>query len=293
MNAEIIMRIGGHVSIAGGYANALIRAREIGANCAQFFSSSPRIWKMQKISDDQIKKFNLLKKELEIDPIYFHASYLINLADSDRIGELSKESLVYELGLAEELGVLGTIIHLGSYGVDEVGIRSQGLSEKRFEILIRNIQFVLDNTAETYFIIENAGNKKIGVTLDEIGRIVHALNSSRLKVCLDTCHLWGGGYDLSTQDKFNSFFQEFNQKIGLDRLEVFQINDSKEALGSFRDRHENIGEGNIPLEEFKLLFNDEKTKTKPFILEVPGADHKSGPDTVNIEKLKSLISTNE
>jgi deoxyribonuclease-4 len=277
-------KIGGHLSAAGGYANALDRAIAIGANCLQLFSSSPRIWGITPVSDEQTNHFTKKKHELAIDPIYFHASYLVNFADSDRIGKASIHTLIQELQLAKKMEILGSIIHLGSFKQQEQPTAQQ------YNILFSNIQEVLDQTPEdTFFIIENAGNKKLCWSLDELGFIVRELNSPRVRVCLDTCHLWGAGFDLSTPEKFDAYFLEFDKKVGLDKLEVFQVNDSKDARGSFRDRHENIGEGNIPREEFRLLLNDDKTKDIPFILEVPGED-KKGPDKYNVDVLKSLIT---
>lgn len=276
-------QIGGHLSVSGGYDKALERAVDIGANCLQIFSSSPRIWGIAPVSDEQTQTFREKKHELLIDPIYFHASYLVNFADNERIGKASIQTLIQELTLAARMEILGSIIHLGSFKQQEQPTTQQ------YSLLFSNIQAVLDQTPEnTFFIIENAGNKKLCWSLDELGFIVKELNSARVRVCLDTCHLWGAGYDLSSPEKFAAYFLEFDHKVGLDKLEVFQVNDSKDTLGSFRDRHENIGEGNIPLEEFRLLLNNPKTRDIPFILEVPGED-KKGPDARNVQILKDLI----
>lgn len=275
--------IGGHLSISGGHVNALHKTKEIGGNCLQLFSSSPRNWAVTPPTKEQIQEFVDAKHKLEIDPIYFHASYLINLADNGPTGEKSVQTLIDELQLAKKMKVKGTIIHLGSFKLKE-----ERPSDTHYDVLFRNINIVLQNTPEeTLFIIENAGNKKICCSLKELGFIVKELNNPRVKVCLDTCHLYAAGYDLSTLEKFAAYFTEFEKKVGLENLEVFQINDSKDPLGSFRDRHENIGEGEIPLETFRLLLTDKRTRNKPFILETPGFD-KNGPDKRNIETLKQL-----
>ncbi|MEK7605249.1 MAG: deoxyribonuclease IV [Patescibacteria group bacterium] len=275
------LKIGAHLSIAGGYHNALHKINEIGGNCLQIFSSSPRNWGVQPVSDEQIETFLTERKKYAIDPVYFHASYLVNFADNDRIGKASIQTLIDELNLAKRMNIVGSIIHLGSFK------QAEKPTAKQYDIVFNNVQAVLDSTPEgTYFIIENAGNKKLNWSLSELGFIVRQLNHPRIKVCLDTCHLWGAGCDLSTEDKFKTYFDEFEQKVGMDRLEVFQINDSKDPLGSFRDRHENLGMGQIPEDEFKMLVNSSLTKNKPFILEVPGLD-KKGPDKANIDKFKS------
>lgn len=274
-------KIGAHLSIAGGYENGLIKAKEIGANCLQIFSASPRNWNTHTtISKEKTEEFINLKNRLQIDPIYFHASYLINLADSGRVGRLSVTSLVSELILAEKLDIRGSIVHLGSF---------KGQKEN-YEILLGNINEVLKNTPpKTLLIIENAGNKKICCTLNEMWYIVRRLNSDRVRVCLDTCHLWTAGYNLSTPQKFSKFFSEFDKKIGLEKLELFQVNDAKDALGSFRDRHENLGDGKIPAETFRLLMTSPLTKDLPMILEVPGSN-KKGPDKKNVKVLGELAA---
>lgn len=278
------LKVGGHLSIAGGYHNALISTEKIGGNCLQIFSSSPRNWGVQPVSDEQIELFLSERKKYNINPVYFHASYLVNFADNDRIGKASITTLTDELKLAKKMNVVGSIIHLGSFKQEEKPTIEQ------YDIVFKNVQAVLDATPqETYFIIENAGNKKLNWSLTELGFITKQLNHPRIKVCLDTCHLWGAGYDLSTEEKFKAYFDEFEQKVGMDRLEVFQINDSKDPLGSFRDRHENLGMGQIPEEEFRLLVNNPLTKNIPFILEVPGLE-KKGPDKANIDKFKSYLA---
>lgn len=270
--------IGGHLSVAGGFPIALQRTVQIGGNTLQIFSSSPRSWAPRIVSETEIKEFVRLKQELGIDPIYFHASYLINLADGGDLGQKSVGSLIFELNLAAKLGIKGSIIHLGSFNRD-------GTS---YATLIANCREVLDQTpGNTLFIIENAGSRKIGLTLEEIGRIIKDLSSDRVRVCLDTCHMHAAGFDVSTHVKFDVFFKEFDQKIGLEKLEVFQVNDSKFALRAYRDRHENIGMGTIPPETFHLLLTDPRTKSKPFILETPGFDH-NGPDKENVQRLQVL-----
>lgn len=278
------MKIGAHLSVAGGYQNALLKTKEIGGNCVQIFSSSPRSWQPYFPSPDTISSFVEMKNNLKIDPIYFHASYLINLANDNFIGEQSVKTLIKELILSEKMQVKGTIIHLGSFK-----LKAEEPTSAQYEILFKNIQSVLDEIPnDSLFIAENAGSRKIGATLEELGFIVRTINDKRIKICIDTCHAHAAGYDLSTSDSFNRFWDTFDKKIGMDNLEVFQVNDSKDQLGSFRDRHENIGEGLIPQSVFSQLLTDTRTKDIPFILEVPGTDRK-GPDIKNIQKLLSLI----
>jgi deoxyribonuclease-4 len=281
MSGKNLLKIGGHVSIAGGLHMSLDRVKEIGGNCLQIFSTSPRGWNMAKVSKSDLKIFNDKKHNLGIGPIYFHACYLINLADNNLIAEKSVATLIHELKLAKELGVRGSVIHVGSF-------KGKEPTEKDFNILVKNIKEILKNTPkESLFIIENSGTRKIGKDLKEIQKIIDSVGGDRLRVCLDTCHLHAAGYDLSDDGKFKKFLKEFDSIIGLDKLEVVHMNDSRDDLGSLRDRHENIGKGFVGKEVFKNFLTNPKTKNLPFILEVPGFDGM-GPDVKNVEIVKSL-----
>lgn len=280
------MKIGAHTSIGGGYTEALRRITEFGGNCLQMFSTSPRGWKFSKISDSDAKAFVRLKQERDIEPVYFHASYLINLADDGRIGHLSKQSLINELNLAPKLKVKGDIIHLGSF-------KDRGeeplFKHKRYGVLITNIREVLDNSPKnTFFIIENSGMRKVGKYIEEIEQIIKDVGNGQVRVCLDTCHLHAAGYDITSRAKLDVFLKDFDKRIGLKKLEVWHMNDSRDPFGSFRDRHENIGDGEIGLETFRFLLNHPKIKHLPFIIETPGFNQQ-GPDKKNIDILKGLV----
>ena len=282
------MKIGAHLSIAGGYDKALERVHAIGGNCLQIFSASPRGWNHATITDGSKILFLDTKKRLGISEVFFHASYLVNLADNGRIGEESKKSLIAELNVASQLGIIGSIVHIGSFKGNPPAVWDVS-QDKKYSVLINNIHEVLTHTPQdTFLIIENAGNKKIGQNIDEIALIIRDVNNERLKVCLDTCHLFSAGYDLSTQQKLDEFLAEFEKKIGLKKLVVFHVNDSRDPFNSGRDRHENIGEGTLSTEPFKLLLKDKKTCNLPFIIETPGFDG-NGPDKKNIDILKSLV----
>lgn len=278
-----MLKLGAHLSIAGGYKNPLEKIVKIGGNCLQIFSTSPRSWNKASLNHLSIQQFNRLRTSLKIDPIYFHASYLINLANPSSGGHLSKESLIHELHIAKTLGVKGSIVHLGSFKNENEVFKEQ------FDILIKNIQEVLAKTPkEIILIIENAGNRKIGRDLNQIAKIIKHVDNPRLRICLDTCHLYAAGYDLRTPEKLEEFLSNFDKIIGLEKLELFHINDSRDPFESLRDRHENIGEGIIGIQPFKILLNHPKLKNRSFIIETPGFD-KLGPDKKNLDILKSLI----
>ncbi len=294
--------VGGHVSIAGGYKEALPRAAAIGGNALQMFSGSPRGWNFAKTTPEDAKAFREEAKKLGIESCYFHASYLVNLADDGPNGKHSVDALIAELEVAEQLGVWGSIIHLGSFKEEKKDAKDlmpnlfdvkasspTYVKHERYDLLISNIKAVLKKAPkDVHFIIEDMGMRKIGRSLDEIAQIVKDVNDPRVRVCLDTCHLHVAGYDLSTKKKLDDFLAMFDKNIGLDKLECFHINDSRDEFGSLRDRHDNIGEGKVAKDVFKLIVNHPKLKHLPFLLEVPGFDD-SGPDKKNVEILKSLI----
>lgn len=275
------MKLGAHQSISGGYSEALKRIKNIGGNCLQIFSTSPRGWNFAKPNEDEAKQFLTLKSKLLIDPIYFHATYLINLADESRIGHMSRLSLISELNLAPKLSVKGSIIHLGSY--------KNEVSSIKYPVLIKNIKEILEKTPkESLFIIENAGNRKIGQTLEEISQIVKDVDSPRVRLCFDTCHLFSNGYKFDSNNELETFLKKLEKLKLFDKLEAWHMNDSCDEFNSGHDRHENIGQGTIGLEEFKVLLNHPKIKDYPFIIETPGFDG-NGPDKKNLDILKSFV----
>ena len=284
------MKLGAHQSISGGYSEALKRINNIGGNCLQIFSSSPRGWNFAKPTEEEIKEFRIQSSELSIQPIYFHATYLINLADDSRIGHMSKMSLISEMNLAPKLGVKGSIIHLGSYKEKKPTDNLQLFdANPKYKTLVENIKEVLEKTPkESLFIIENSGNRKIGQTLEEISQIIRGVNDPRVRICFDTCHLFSNGYKFDSNKELDAFLDKL-KKLGLLRLiEVWHLNDSRDEFDSGHDRHDNVGEGKIGIEEFKTLIKHSKTKSYPFIIETPGFDG-NGPDKKNLDILKSLV----
>jgi len=291
------LKLGAHQSISGGYTEALRRINNIGGNCLQIFSSSPRGWNFAKPNEDEVKQFAELITKLRIDPIYFHATYLINLADGSRIGHMSKMSLISEMNLAPKFGIKGSIIHLGSFKNKEKNkklpienyLMNDRDQDNKYKTLINNIKEVLEKTPkESLFIIENAGNRKIGQTLEEISQIVKDVNDPRVKICFDTCHLFSNGYRFNDSGELDAFFAKLSKLEINDLIEVWHVNDSRDEFDSGHDRHDNIGEGKIGIDEFKALLNHPKTKKYPFIIETPGFDG-NGPDKKNLDILKSLV----
>ncbi|PSO46666.1 MAG: endonuclease, partial [Parcubacteria group bacterium SW_4_46_8] len=258
----------------------------IGGDCLQLFSSSPRTWAGADLRETEVDDFKQAKEKHDLDPVVFHAPYLINLADRGSTGEKSVTAMVNELDTAARCGIIGSVVHVGSYKTDD----EKPEDKAHFKHLIENIQAVLDKSANgANLYIENMGTRKIGKDIEQIARIIDDCGRpDRLKVCLDTCHMHAAGIDLSSDESYQDFFSEFDDVIGLDRLGVIHVNDSKDPHGSLRDRHENIGEGSIPESVFTNILTKKPTKDLPLIIETPGFD-ENGPDQKNLDQLRSLL----
>jgi len=278
-------KLGAHLSIAGGYGKAIERIMEIGGGALQIFSASPRQWQFASPSENQIENFVNKKNKNNIEPVYFHASYLINLGFDNGVGKTSVKNLINELRLAKKMQIRGSIVHLGSLKKEKDAL----IEDEAYADLIDNIKSILNKIPkDVLFIIENAGNNKVGKSINEIALIINSVDDNRLRVCLDTCHLHAAGYHLANDKEFEEFLSTFDNLIGLEKLELIHMNDSRDLHGSFRDRHENIGKGNVGVEVFKNFLNHPKTKHFSFIIETPGFD-KKGPDKENLDILKSFI----
>lgn len=281
-------RIGAHLSISGGLAQAVARTVEIGGNALQIFSSSPRMWLADLPKKEEVDKFTGQCRKHDIRPVFIHAKYLINLGSPEpSLVEKSINSLKYDLKVAGLIKAEGVIVHLGSH-------LGRGFEMIR-EQLIRSINNILQaSSAGVELIIENsAGQKgKLCSQLSEIKSIFGSVESTRLTWCLDTCHAYNAGYSLGKGSE-NTLIQNdiVNEakKLGiLDRLVCLHINDSRDEFASGHDRHENLGQGRMGLKLLKEYVNQPEFNQLPLVIETPGFD-KKGPDKKNLDILKSLI----
>jgi len=276
------MKIGAHVSTAGGAHKAIDNALEIGAECIQIFASSPRAWAFKPQKPEAIEDFRARSAETGIGPAFLHGSYLVNLGGDPELVEKSIGSLTAHMGAAAELGAKGVIFHSGSN-------KGKGFDAVLDQAVAAITQVLADTSEETWLIIENsagAGNH-IGATFEEIGRMIEAVGSERVRVCIDTQHTLAAGYDITTPSGLDSAMSEFDAAIGLDRLVAVHANDSKTELGSGKDRHENIGHGAIGEDGFVNIMAHPAFADVPFMLEVPGMEG-NGPDVPNIDALKAI-----
>jgi deoxyribonuclease IV len=270
------MILGAHVSTSGGLPQAVVRANQIGAETFQIFTSNPRGWNFNVRGETEITDFRNSAKEAGIDTIFGHLIYLANLASNDPyIYTNSINSLISGLVLAERAGLRGVICHIGSHG-------GRG-TEDGIERVSEALRQVLRTTGGKVPIIletDAGAGSHLGANFKEIGQIIKATNSDRVLVCLDTCHVFAAGYDVSTDEGLEKTLAEFQAEIGLSKLAVLHLNDSKGELGSHLDRHEEIGKGQIGLKAFERIVNHPELKDLPGIVETP--DNK---DTATVEKL--------
>jgi deoxyribonuclease-4 len=279
------MYFGAHVKSSGGVWHAIENGVEIGAEAVQFFAGSPRTWKPTLYKSEDAQVFQQLRDESPIRFVVIHTIYLINLAsENDDFYEKSVTSLAGALTAADQLGADAIVTHIGSHqgsgfaaGLERV---QQGLRRVLAESEGSPLRLLLENTA-------GAGGT-MGVDFRELGQIIDAAGGDpRLGICVDTAHIFESGVDLRTREGVDEVLRELDEGCGPDRLVMFHLNDSKTALGSNRDRHENIGDGDLGDEAFRLLVNEPAFKDLPGILEVPGLDGQ-GPDKENLARLRAL-----
>lgn len=278
------MILGLHVGASGGVENAPGRAASEGGESMQIFAGSPRMWRKTVYTPEQGEKFRTAINEHGIKESFIHVMYLTSYgtADEEHRGK-STDAFITALQNCDTLGARGAITHLGSHKGDG------------FEAALPRIHAclaqVLESDTDAEVILENSAGAgaTIGGTFDELGQIIQACgNHPRLKVCLDTAHAFTSGYDLRTPEQWNELMQRFDETIGLDRLSVMHFNDSKYDIDTYKDRHENIGDGYIGLEAFRSVVNDSRLQDIAGILEVPGIEG-NGPDKENIDRLKVLM----
>ena len=277
------MLIGGHVSTRGGIDKAVDNAVAIGAEVIQTHPSPPQTWRRLTVDDQMVQAYRDKARAADLRGHFFHAVYLINLATtSATLLKQSVGSLVFYMELAERIGADGVVFHPGSH-------KGAGF-EPMLPQMARAIDEVLARTdSRARLIVENSAGQggTVGCSFEEVARIVDAVASERVAVCLDTAHAFANGYDLRTAEGIDAALQRFDATIGLDRLVAIHANDSRAEFQSNVDRHADIGDGFLGEEAFALMLNDPRLRDHPWILEVPGLE-KRGPDLYNVNKLREL-----
>ncbi len=277
------VKIGIHTSIAGKLENAIETAHQLGCDTFQIFSSSPRLWNARQVNAVEAQSFRHRRAQRALSPLVIHDNYLINLASpSALLRSRSIQAFHLELRRALALGADYLVAHPGSaLGADrKQAIRNvaRSLREALRTLALNGLQILMENTA--------GQGDSLGARLEELRDILDAASDLPLGVCWDTAHAFASGYDIRTPEGLEATLWETERLIGLARVPVIHVNDSKVPLGSRVDRHQHIGRGKIGLEAFERLLNHPALGGKAFILETP-IDRK-GDDRRNVRTLKKL-----
>lgn len=274
--------IGAHVSVAGGVWNAISRGESLGCESIQIFTRNQLQWNAPPIADSVASRFMDAWKKSSIGKVVVHASYLINLASEGKTRERSITSLVEEIRRCEQLGIDDIVLHPGSH-------LGAGAETGR-GLVSGSLRQVIDrtSTARTRILIETMSGQgnTIGSSIEEIAWIIDKVGDhSRVGLCLDTCHLFAGGYELRGRSSYERLVRTVEKHVGTDRVGCWHLNDSKKEMGSRLDRHEHLGEGHIGSEVFSCIVSDPLWEDTPCLLETP----KGGPgDEGNLALLKKL-----
>jgi deoxyribonuclease-4 len=278
------MRFGFHISIAGGFSRIVERAEARGCETIQFFSRNPRGWRYSPLNKKEVEAFRSSIQSSHLSPVFLHMPYLPNIASSEsKFYKRSIHSIATDLQRAEHLGAHYLIIHIGhrleaseDQATEAV---SQGI-DQAFEKAKNGVILLVENTA--------GQGTEIGYTFDQIKKIIDGVSDhERVGVCLDTAHSFEAGYDLSNRDGVERTLEAFHQTLGLKRLRLLHLNDSKTPLGSRKDRHWHIGEGYIGREGFRCLVNHPLLNHLPGIMETPRKD--TVEDLKNMRVIRGLV----
>jgi deoxyribonuclease-4 len=280
------MLFGAHMSTSGGAYRAFERAAEVGCDTMQIFVKNNNRWHSKDLTETEIEKFRKNRGNYKIEPVVAHTGYLINLcATENEKLEKSRRSFVDEITRCNALGISELVFHPGSHlGEGE---------DKGLDLVVKSLDIIHQETEEmpvnTVVELTAGQGTNLGYKFEHIHYIISAVkNKKRMRVCLDTSHIFAAGYDIREKKEYEKTMKSFDEIIGLDKLAAIHCNDSKAPLGSRKDRHEHIGYGEIGESGFRNLVNDTRLKNIPIILETPkGKEMKE--DVMNIRKLKSLL----
>ncbi len=264
--------IGVHVSISGGVQNAPLNAHEIGANAFAMFTKNQRQWHAKSLEDKDISAFKKNCENLGFSSKYIlpHDSYLINLGHPEKDAlEKSRAAFLDEVERCELLGLDYLNFHPGS-------TLNRITSENCIDIIAESLSLTIEKTHNLTLVLETTAGmgSSVGASFKELAHIIEKVkNKSRIGVCIDTCHIFAAGYDISTKKKYEETMNRFEKEIGIQYLKGVHLNDSKKKCGSRIDRHAPIGKGFIGIGGFSYIMNDERFDNKPLILETPDREN--------------------
>ena len=280
------MRLGAHESVAGGMANAIERGLRDGCEAIQIFARPSQQWRARPLDPEELSEFRSEHASVGW-PLLSHTSYLINLGAQDPVVlARSRAALEEELVRAEELGLDYVVLHPGAHlALGELAGLAQvcgNLSEIQRRTRGFHVRLLIELTA--------GQGSCLGCSLAQLQRLLEGTRGGeRLGICFDTCHAHAAGYDLTTEEGYDSVFAELERRVGLGALRAFHLNDSKTVLGSRVDRHQEIGDGTLGLYPFWRLVNDPRFGAIPGILETPSGPDKLPSFARNLQRLRALI----
>ena len=285
--SRMTKRIGVHLGTAGGASNAVERAREIGANTFQIFSSSPRMWRAPKVDPAQAARMRELRSKMDVGPLVIHTSYLVNVcSQSDDVRQKSIEAFRGEVERALDWGAEYLVLHPGSWkGLT----RDEGL-RLAADSITRAIDGQKWQGSGFHILIENTAGAEfsLGGSFEQVAELVERLRAcAPVGVCLDTCHTHVAGYDLVSEAGYAETMAMVAATVGFEAVRVWHCNDAKAERGSKLDRHEHIGQGTMGVEPFRRLLNDERFGHAAFIAETPVDE--PGDEERNVRVLRSLV----
>ncbi|HEU4906148.1 MAG TPA: deoxyribonuclease IV [Solirubrobacterales bacterium] len=277
------MLIGAHVSTSGGLAKAIERGTERGCESIQIFNQSPRMWRPTKYGPDDFAEFKEAMADSPVEAVVIHAVYLINCATKDKeLRKKSQASLTHALRIGDGIGAAGVVLHPGAQKGEP-----HGPSMKRAAKVIAAA--VKDSDSCPLLLEQTAGHKGLlGRDFDETAELIELAGAGeRLGLCLDSCHLFVQGYDVTDPDSLAAIVDEADEKVGLDRLRCLHVNDAAAPLGSNRDRHANIGKGEMGKAGLRAFLSEPRFEGLPATLETPGPN-KKGADRKEVTAAKRL-----
>lgn len=277
------MLIGAHVSTAGGLDKAIERGTDLGCESIQIFNQSPRMWRPTKYGPEDFAAFRQAMDASPVEAVVIHAVYLINCATKDKeLRKKSLASLIHALRIGDEIGAAGVVLHPGAQKGEPLGP-----SMKRAAKVIAAA--LKDSESCPLLLEQTAGHKGLlGRDFDQTAELIElAGGGKRLGLCLDSCHLFVQGYDVTDPDSMAEIVDEADAKVGLDRLRCLHVNDAAAPFGSNRDRHANIGKGEMGKQGLAAFLSEPRFEGLPATLETPGPN-KKGPDRKEVQAAKRL-----
>ena len=277
------MLIGAHVSTAGGLEKAIERGTDLGCESIQIFNQSPRMWRPTRYGAEDFAAFREAIGSSPVEAVAIHAVYLINCATRDaELRRKSLASLTHALRIGDGIGAAGVVLHPGAQKGEPLGA-SMKRAAKVIAAALR------DSESCPLLLEQTAGHKGLlGRDFDQISELIElAGGGERLGLCLDSCHLFVQGYDITDAEHLSAVLGQADQKVGLERLRCVHVNDAAAPLGSCRDRHANVGQGEMGRKGLVAFLSEPRFEGLPAILETPGPN-KKGPDKNEVQTAKRL-----